>query len=54
MLTKGSEEDQEERRDLVDDEDTDDDTDSTDLAPFEREDSMNETSPVGRDIGNDE
>ena len=54
MQTEGGEEDQLEGRDPANDDDMDEDTDSTDPAPFVEEDFVNETSPAGRDIGNDE
>ena len=54
MQTEGGEEDQPEGRDPADDDNTDADTDSRDAAPSMEGDSVNETSPVGRDTGNDE
>ena len=54
LQTKGGEEDQTEGKDPADDDDTDADSEDTDAAPSVEEDSMNETSPAGRDKGNDE
>ena len=54
MLTEGGEEDQQERRNPVDDKDTDDNMESSDLALSEREDSVNKTLPAGRHTENDE
>ena len=54
LQTKGGEKDQAEGEDPTNDDDTDADTEDTDVAPSVEEDSMNETSPVGRDTGNDE
>ena len=49
MQTEGGEDDLPEGGNLGDNDDTDDTTDLLDSAPFEREDSVHETPPVGRD-----
>ena len=54
LQTEVGEEDQTEGGGLVDDNDTHADLEETEDAPFVEEDSMNETSLAGRDMGNDE
>ena len=54
MQTKGGEDDLPEVGNPGDDDDTDDTTDSFDSGQSEREDSVHETPPIGRDTGYDE
>ena len=54
MQTKGGEEDKTEGRDPADDEDTDSEEKETEDAPSIEEDSINKTSPAGRDTENTE